>query len=128
MGISSAYLESYMWACDSHRYPMYSDYDYNTAPEEFPKIFVNIVLDTDSTSNNEIKKVDVNSKQFMYYPKLIIAWQDTRLRFCNHSRMLPLESMNKNWYKDFTKIVWKPQIFIENSHNQREIKTPKPSK
>ena len=123
----SLQYENYGWACDGKYSPvLLPQSGYHGPPEKSSMIFANIVLEMkNATENNEIKLVDVHTMAFTYSLMLIIAWQDSRINFCNHSRMQPMDELNVFWNPDYlTPKIWKPQIDIEN---QRTVSEQKPS-
>ena len=122
----SLQYENYGWACDGVYKPvLFPQSGYHGPPEKSSRIFVNIVLEMkNTTENNEIKLVDVHTMAFTYSLTLIIAWQDPRLNFCNHSRMQPMDELNIWMNTDFlTKKIWKPLIDIQNQRTVSEQKT-----
>ena len=88
--------------------------DYTTLqpPRKFPKIYFNIALANKSSANerNVITGIDIQKMRFIYSPKILVAWQDPRLKFCNHSLIQKID--DDVWY-----YIWNPVITVENRAN-----------
>ena len=62
------------------------DYNKNKPPSKYHKVFLNIALATQNASvinYNDLKHIDVHKMMFTFVPKLVMSWQDPRLKYCH---------------------------------------------
>ena len=138
-------IDNHDWPCDLNNNTICVPYGYNMKrPPIYQKnlrskgIFVNFVLNSREGDwfQKDIKGVDINKMTFTFSPTLVIAWQDRRLKFCNHNITQEMEQWfetstevgqwfetteGRQWFETSEKswqnwldIIWSPEISIEN--------------
>ena len=139
-------IGNYDWSChEENSYPICVPFGYNVNwAQKYPKIlkskgiFANFVLNSKQGEwfQSDIKGVDVYRRMFTFAPTLVVAWQDPRLKFCNHNSIQEVdqwfetsnevgqwfettegrqwfETSEKSW-QNWLDIIWSPEISIEN--------------
>ena len=96
------------------------DYNKNKPPSKNHKVFLNVALATQNTSvinYNDLKHIDVHKMMIIYVPKLVMSWQDPRLKFCPmQPTLLDVLALNGSWI---------PRITIENHAGKKtDFKDP----
>ena len=87
------------------------NYTTGAAPTKQTRVYVNILSNSNSSfTNNEIHDIDILKKTFKYSAKLLMAWQDQRLKFCDHNSSQVLDNHLQNH-------LWAPDIRVGNLAN-----------
>ena len=87
-------------------------YDVRLAPENLSTVNANIVLGYGNRSViSDLKSIDVNRMVFQYSPRLVLVWQDYRLKVIDHNNTDFL-ALERAIYQN--KVFWTPEISVFN--------------
>ena len=87
-------------------------YDVRLAPENLSTVNASIVLGYGNRSViSDLKSIDVNRMVFQYSPRLVLVWQDYRLKVIDHNNTDFL-ALERAIYQN--KVFWTPEISVFN--------------